>query len=104
MSVKKDKCFNQIKESVKGINLEDLSWLFFILPSGEPLMIPMGSAPQNRYKNDLAFLQEACATFSGAKDFKGKYNGSPKVFHLTHKWLTEENKMLLVEGEEVTFS
>jgi hypothetical protein len=67
-------------------------------------MIPMGSAPQNRYKNDLAFLQEACSTFPGAKDFKGKYNGSPKVFHFTHEWLADEGKMLLTQGDEVIFS
>lgn len=104
MSVKKDKCFNQIKESIKGVKLDDLSWLFFILPSGKPLMIPMGSAPQGRYKNDLAFLQEACSTFSGAKDFKGKYSGSPKVFHFTHEWLTDEGRMLLTQGDDVIFS
>lgn len=104
MSVKKDKCFNQIKESIKGIVVEDLSWLFFTLPSGKPLMIPMGTAPQGRYKNDLAFLQEAASTFSDAKDFKGKYNCSPTIYHFNHEWLAEEGKMLLTEGDEVIFS
>lgn len=104
MSVKKDKCFNQMKDSIKGIVVDDLSWLFFILPSGKPLMIPMGSAPQGRYKNDLAFLQEACSTFSGATNFKGKYNGSPQVFHFTNEWLADEGKMLLIQGDEVIFS
>lgn len=104
MSVKKDKCFNQIKETIKGVNLEDLSWLFFILPNGKPLMIPMGAVPKNRYKNDLAFLQEACTTFSGATNFKGKYNGSPKVFAFNNQWLADENKMLLIESSEIVFS
>lgn len=104
MSVKKDRCFNQMKEAIKGIDVDELSWLFFDLPNGKPLMIPMGSAPQNRYKNDLAFLQEACATFSGAKNFKAKYNGSPKVFTFTNQWLAEENKMLPIEPTELVFS
>lgn len=104
MSVKKDKCFNQIKESIMGINLDDLSWLFFMLPSGKPLMIPMGSAPQGRYKNDLAFLQEACSTFSGATNFKGKYKVSPKVFYFRNEWLADEGKMFLTQGNEVIFS
>lgn len=103
MSVKKDKCFNQIKEAIKGIAVNELSWLFFELPNGKPLMIPMGSAPQNRYKHDLAFLQEACTTFSEAKNFKAKYNGSPKVLTFTNKWLEKENKMLLTNPTELVF-
>ena len=103
MSVKKDKCFNQMKKAIKGIAVEELSWLFFELPNGKPLMIPMGTAPQNRYKNDLVFLQEACATFSGAKNFKAKYSNSPTVFTFNNQWVAEENKMLLTEPVELVF-